>query len=74
MRREKGDTNMANTQTQERVISAREAHDLYLKRYGRDDGITPEEYNAELEYLYEVFGIKPRTTLYTQARKLVRSR
>ena len=59
---------MANTQTreQERTISARKAFNLYLKRYSRDN-ITPEEYMAELEYLYEVFGVKPNKSLYRSA-------
>ena len=55
------------TNAQERTLSANKAFNLYLKRYGRDDGITPEEYMAELEYLLEVFKVKPTKSLYRSA-------
>lgn len=65
---------MPNTRndTRGRTASARKAFGLYLKRYGHDS-ITPEEYTAELEYLYEVFKVKPNKTLYAQATSHTRS-
>lgn len=67
--RTKGDSAMPKTetaQTHERTMDARKAFGLYLKRYGRD-ALTPEEYVAELDYLFEVFKVKPNRSLYKSA-------
>lgn len=67
--RTKGDSTMPNTKltnTQERTMDARKAFNLYMKKYGAND-LTPEEYLAELEYLFEVFKVKPNRSLYRTA-------
>jgi len=53
---------MANTKTRTNITNATSR---YNEKYA--DRMTPAEYMAELEYLYEVFKVKPNKSLYQTA-------